>query len=130
MNFSRSFKYLFLLVALLITIRIVFDGFSYYSARRSLDAELESKKIGSLEYLQVLARKEHDLVNDFLETRCRGRNRLVIFHVANAGFGPFLEAARNAYSDAFKLKNDLVGHIEKHGTGKVKIEEARDAVNQ
>jgi hypothetical protein len=130
MKFSRSFKYLFLLVALLITIRVVFDGFSYYSARRSLDAELNAKQIGSLEYLQVLARKEHDLLNDYLETRCRERNSLGIYHIGNAGFRNFSEDARKAYIDAFKLKNDLVSHIEAQGAGKLDIKAAREAVNQ
>ena len=41
----RFFKYFFLLLALAINIRIVFDGFSYYLARRSLDGELKSRKI-------------------------------------------------------------------------------------
>jgi len=43
-------------VALALTLKLVFDGYSYYVARRSIDAELEAKKISSLEYLKVLAR--------------------------------------------------------------------------
>ncbi len=38
---GRFFKYAFLLIALSINLKIVFDGFSYYLARRSLDTELE-----------------------------------------------------------------------------------------
>jgi hypothetical protein len=120
---SRVFKYLFLLVTLIITVMIVFEGFSYYAARRSLDAELESRRIGSLEYLQVLARKHNELLTDYFETRCRQRDRLAIYHVANAGLS-------RAYSDAFGLKNKLVDYVEKEGDGKVNIDETRKAINK
>jgi hypothetical protein len=52
-SISRFLKYLFLVVALLLTTKVVFDGYSYYVARRSIDAELEAKRISSLEYLNV-----------------------------------------------------------------------------
>jgi len=64
---SRFFKYLFLVVALLLTTKIVFDGYSYYVARRSIDAELEAKKISSLEYLNVLQERKRALMRETWE---------------------------------------------------------------
>lgn len=127
---SRLFKYAFLLTALSGIVIVVFIGFSYYSARRSLDTEIDEKRIGSLEYLQLLARKEAELVSDYLETRCRERNRLALFQIGSAKYSTFNENARKAYSEAFELKNALVDYVEKQGPGKVKVDDARKAINQ
>jgi hypothetical protein len=61
---GRFLKYSYLVVALLLTTKIVFDGYSYYVARRSIDAELEAKKISSLEYLNVLQQREPALMRE------------------------------------------------------------------
>jgi len=42
---TRFFKYLFLIVLLVMTLNAVYDGYSYYLMRRSIDAELQSKNI-------------------------------------------------------------------------------------
>src|SRR5262249_18283379 len=81
---SRFLKYALLLCMLSVTIRIVFDGFSYYLARRSIDAELESKKISSLEYLTVLQKRTRALVLAEIETRCAERNELAVLRAADA----------------------------------------------
>jgi hypothetical protein len=51
---TRLFKYLFLIVLLVVTLKIVYDGYSYYLMRRSIDTELQSKKITSIEQLSSL----------------------------------------------------------------------------
>jgi hypothetical protein len=44
---GRFLKYSYLVVALLLTTKIAFDGYSYYVARRSIDAELEPRKFSA-----------------------------------------------------------------------------------
>jgi hypothetical protein len=110
---GRFFKYAFLLIAPSINLKIVFDGFSYYLARRSLDAELDSKKISSLEYLGVLQKRERALVIDTLETRCTERSQLAIFRILDA---QQLKALDEAYKKSLAMKDNLVyliGQMEK-----------------
>ena len=102
---SRFFKYALLLIALTLTLKVVFDGFSYYIARRSLDTELESKKISSLEYLGVVTKRERAFVIDTIETRCLERNVLAMFRVLDADVSKKLH---DAYLKSFELKDSLV----------------------
>jgi uncharacterized surface protein with fasciclin (FAS1) repeats len=114
---GRFFKYAFLLIALSINLKIVFDGFSYYLARRSLDAELESKKVSSLEYLGVLQKRERAHVIDTLETRCTERSQLAIFRILDA---QHLKALDEAYKTSLAMKDNLVyllGQMEKDDKG-------------
>jgi hypothetical protein len=127
---SRFFKYAFLLIALSITVKIVFDGFSYYLARRSLDAELETKKISSLEYLTVITRQERALILASLETRCRERNQLAVIHVFNSELSHFSREAAAAYRAAFAVKDELVDHIERNGARIINVNDARDKINK
>lgn len=109
----RFFKYSFLLLALAINIKIVFDGFSYYLARRSLDGELESKKIASLEHLGVLTKRSRAYLIDTLETRCLERNQLAMFRILDAGLQEKLQAA---HFKSLELRSKvflLLGNIEK-----------------
>lgn len=92
---SRFFKYAFLLVVLGITLKVVFDGFSYYIARRSLDAELAAKKISSLEYLVILTKRHRALVIASLETRCLERDQLAVFRIGDAELAQQLWQAYN-----------------------------------
>ena len=106
---SRSFKYAYLFVALAITIKIVFDGFSFYLARRSIDAELDSKKISSLEYLGILAKRERAFVIDTLETRCTERNQLAMFRVLDAEMQQELQ---KAHLKSLELRSAIIVSIE------------------
>src|SRR5437868_1656115 len=91
---SRFFKYLFLLAVLALTLRVVFDAFSYYLARRSLDTEIETnKKIGSLEYLIVLQQRQRALVIDTLKARCLERKELAIYRILDAELSKQLDDA-------------------------------------
>jgi hypothetical protein len=106
---SRFWKYTFLLLALIFTIKVVFDGFSAYLARRGLDAELEAKKISSLEYLSVLARRERALIIDTVETRCLERNQLATFRVIDAATQ---KEIGEAYRESMALRDRLVEMLE------------------
>jgi hypothetical protein len=105
---SRFFKYGFLLIALAITLKIVFDGFSYYLARRSLDAELEAKKVSSLEYLVNLSKRERALVIDTIQTRCRERNELALFRIGDAQDVGWAGELQAGYVKSREMRNRLV----------------------
>src|SRR5262249_9026978 len=111
---SRLLKYAVLFIALLITVKMVFDGFSYYLARGGIHAELESKKVSSLEYLLFLSQRERALVVASLETRCRERTQLAAYHINNAQFAALPKEAAAAYRDAYDLKLELVDYIKEH----------------
>ena len=54
---GRLAKYLALVIMVLILVRLVFDCYSFYIARRDIDAELQSKRVSSLEYLNLLSQR-------------------------------------------------------------------------
>ena len=70
----------------------------------SLDAELESKKVSSLEYLGVLQKRERAHVIDTLETRCTERSQLAIFRILDA---QHLKALDEAYKTSLAMKDNL-----------------------
>lgn len=80
---ARVRKYLVLILFALTTLVVVFNAFSFYVARRDLDAELVAKKSGSLEHLGVLARQKRALVLTSLEGRCLERTELTMFRIAD-----------------------------------------------
>jgi hypothetical protein len=109
---GRFLKYSFLVLALLLTIKIVFDGYSYYVARRSIDAELDTKKIASLEYLNVLQRRERALMRETLETRCTERVEIALFRVFNVLMETKL---KDYYAQTMAVKDPLVAEIKENG---------------
>jgi hypothetical protein len=127
---SRFWKYLVLLSMLLVTTVIVFDGFSYYIARRTLDAELETKGRKSLEYLITLAARERALSVEALETRCRERNELAVYSMTNSALANFTADATKAYKEAFQVKQDLVNYLEHNGQGIVDVSTSQDNIRQ
>jgi hypothetical protein len=107
---SRALKYAVLLVALVINSKIVFDGFSYYLARRSLDAELEKKTPpASIELLGVLTKRERAFVVDSLETRCTERNQLAAFRLVDIELQPKM---REAHLKSLELRSAILIAIE------------------
>jgi uncharacterized surface protein with fasciclin (FAS1) repeats len=109
---GRFFKYSFLLVALLLTTKVVFDGYSYYVARRSIDAELEAKKISSLEYLNILQQRERTLIRETLETRCAERIEIALFRV----FDVLKETKlKDYYAQTMEVKSPLIAEIKENG---------------
>lgn len=111
-SFGRFFKYSFLVIALLSTTKIVFDGYSYYVARRSIDAELDSQKISSLEYLNVLQQRERALIRETLETRCTERIEIALFRIFNV-----LKETKfkDYYAQTMAAKDSLVDEIKRNG---------------
>jgi hypothetical protein len=111
-SFGRFFKYSFLVIALLLTTKIVFDGYSYYVARRSIDAELDSQKNSSLEYLNVLQQRERALIRETLETRCTERIEIALFRI----FSVLKETKlKDYYTQTMAAKDSLVAEIKENG---------------
>jgi uncharacterized surface protein with fasciclin (FAS1) repeats len=127
---ARSCKYVFLLVALVVNLKLVFDGYSFYVARRDIDAELQSKKGYSLEYLNVLSRRNRALVLVNLETRCLERMELTLFRIfesslINQQIGKNLD---EAYTRYMEKKSAITLTINRLGPGVIDVEEARKYV--
>jgi hypothetical protein len=76
---GRLAKYLALVIMVLILVRLVFDCYSFYIARRDIDAELQSKRVSSLEYLNLLSQRARALALSTLEARCLERAQLTLF---------------------------------------------------
>jgi hypothetical protein len=111
-SFGRFFKYSFLMITLLSVTKIVFDGYSYYVARRSIDAELDSQKISSLEYLNVLQQRERALIRETLETRCTERIEIALFRIFNV----LKETKLKEYhAQTMVAKDSLVAEIKENG---------------
>jgi Fasciclin domain len=127
---ERFFKYFILLTMLFINTVIVFDGFSYYIARRALDAELENKGRKSLEYLITLERRERALSVEALETRCRERNELAVYSITNSALANFTNDAARVYKEAFQVKQDLVNYLERSGKGVLDVPNSQDNILQ
>lgn len=108
----RFFKYSVLLVGVLITLRVVFDGYSYYIARRALDAELEAKKIPSLEYLMLLSQRDRALTLASYETRCQERMQLALFRIVD---GMLASRIRDASQTMFEARSQIVNHLRTSG---------------
>jgi hypothetical protein len=76
-------------------LQLVFDCFSYYVARRDIDGELQSKRVSSLEYLNIFSQRERALSISTLEGRCTERLLLTLFRISEIEDG----AIRKAYAD-------------------------------
>jgi Fasciclin domain len=125
---ARFFKYLFLIVALLLTTKIVFDGYSYYVARRSIDAELDAKKISSLEYLTVLQERERALIRETQETRCNERIEIALYRVSDVQKdAPALGAY---YKQTIDARGALIAELRENGAKFLqRPDEAREFAN-
>jgi uncharacterized surface protein with fasciclin (FAS1) repeats len=124
----RFFKYSVLILAILLTLRVVFDGYSFYVARRAIDAELDaSKGVSSLEYLKALRRRRMALTLETLETRCAERNEIAFFRV-------FSVEKENKLSDYFKqtmdIKSTLIDEINRLGPGYIDTKTAVSFINK
>src|SRR5689334_17151743 len=102
---GRSLKYTVLFFTLLISLYMATQVFSYYVARRGIDAELESKKtIPSLEYLTVLAEKRRALSVTYLETRCTERAEISLYRSLEGQLATELD---EFYSKSVEAKGPL-----------------------
>jgi len=114
-NIVRFFKYAVLLVGVSMTLRLVFDGYSYYIARRSIDAELETKK-ASLEDLVVRRERNREAIIALYETRCVERQSIALYRVLD-GVRPKLDEASK---EMLAVKNEVVASLAQLGSGVIK----------
>ena len=122
---GRFCKYAFLIGCALLTVRVVFDAYSFYVARRDIDTELRSKRVSSLEYLGVLTQRKRALAITALEGRCMERTQLTMFRILDAEH----DRIKSAYNDMMKIKNKLVDAVVDNGPGLIDVKDAKDFVN-
>jgi hypothetical protein len=122
---TRLCKYVFLLCAVLATLTVVFDAFSFYVARRDIDSELRSKKVSSLEYLNLLLQRERALTVTTLEGRCVERVQLTMFRIFNAEH----DAIYKVYRELVDKKNGFLPILDRLGPGVINVEAAKDFIN-
>jgi hypothetical protein len=104
---------------------LVFDCFSYYVARRGIDGELQSKRVSSLEYLNILSQSERALSISTLEGRCTERLLLTLFRISEIED----DAIRKAYADLMSQKNLVVELINQSDLEPQKVKKVVDFVN-
>jgi hypothetical protein len=115
---GRLFKYAALIIMALITLRVVFDAYSFYIARRDIDAELQSKHVSSLEYLNLLSQRARALALTTLEARCLERAQLTLFRIAEVEN----DAIQKAYAALVEKKNAMIKALNDSGLDHDKVE--------
>jgi hypothetical protein len=116
----RSLKYAVLLVLMLLVLKAVFDAYSFYVARRDIDSELRSKRVSSLEYLNLAAERQRALALTALEGRCLERTELTLFRIFDAEHDRIV----TAYSSLLDEKNKIIDFIKSAGVDLVDVEKA------
>jgi uncharacterized surface protein with fasciclin (FAS1) repeats len=119
--FVRFCKYTVLLFGVIITLKIVFDAYSFYVARRDLDSELRSKKVSSLEYLNVLSQRQRALAITTLEARCLQRIELTLFRIFDAAEFDRIE---KVYTELLEQKNRMRDIIKNSGKDLIDVDKA------
>lgn len=122
---SRFGKYVVLLFGVILTLMVVFDAYSFYVARRDIDSELRSKKVSSLEYLNLMLQRERALTVTTLEGRCAERVQLTMFRIFNAEH----DAIYKIYRELMEKKNGLMDIVDRLGPGLVNVEKAKEFIN-
>ena len=111
--FPRLLKYAYLLVFVAVMSNIAYNAFSYYIARRDIDAELREKKGASLEFLLQQGRRRRELALTSLSGRCTERMELALFRILDAESA----GVDVAYRDLVAAKNKMVNIADKDGKG-------------
>jgi Fasciclin domain len=122
---GRLAKYLALVIMVLILVRLVFDCYSFYIARRDIDAELQSKRVSSLEYLNLLSQRARALALSTLEARCLERAQLTLFRIAEVEN----DAIQKAYAALVEKKNAMIKALNESGLDNGKVEKVVEYVN-
>jgi uncharacterized surface protein with fasciclin (FAS1) repeats len=122
---DRLGKYTILLILALVTLRLVFDSYSFYVARRDIDAELQAKHVSSLEYLIVLSEREHALALSSLETRCIERAQLTLFRI----FDVENEPIHKVYGELMEQKNAMIKILQGSGRDPAKVKMVTDYID-
>jgi uncharacterized surface protein with fasciclin (FAS1) repeats len=121
----RLFKYATLIILALITVRLVFDCYSFYIARRDIDAELQSKRVSSLEYLNLLSQRARGLALSTLEARCLERAQLTLFRIAEVEN----DAIQKAYAALVEKKNAMIKALNDSGLDRAKLDKVVEYIN-
>jgi uncharacterized surface protein with fasciclin (FAS1) repeats len=121
----RFCKYFVLIACVILTLKIVFDAYSFYVARRDIDSELRSKKVSSLEYLGVLSQRKRALAITALEGRCLERTELTLFRIFDAE----QDHIKAVYNKLMTIKNQMVDLVKGSGAGLIDVEPAASFIN-
>jgi hypothetical protein len=122
---KRFAKYAALIVMALVILRLVFDCYSFYAARRDIDAELQSKRVSSLEYLNVLSQRERALALSTLEARCLERAQLALFLITEVEN----DAIQKAFAALVLQKNEMIKTLRASGLDPAKVEKVTEYVD-
>jgi uncharacterized surface protein with fasciclin (FAS1) repeats len=125
---TRFFKYLVLIGWVIATLIVVFDAYSFYVARRDIDAELRARKdkgVSSLEYLGVLSQRKRGLAITALEGRCLERTQLTLFRIFDAQH----DKIKTVYRDLIKIKDQMRELVKSSGAGLIDVENAQHFIN-
>jgi hypothetical protein len=121
----RFCKYVVLIGCVVLTLTVVFDAYSFYVARRDIDAELRSKKVSSLEYLGVLWQRKRALAITALEGRCLERTQLTLFRIFDAQH----DKIKAVYNELMTIKNQMVETVRRSGPGLIDVEKTDNFIN-
>jgi len=120
----RFWKYVVLATLMVLNVVVVFDAYSFYVARRDLDAELRSRKVASIEYLNLAAERQRGLALTTLETRCMERTQLTLFRIFDAEH----DQIKKVYNDLMAKKTKLIETIKTLGPGVINVDKANEYI--
>jgi uncharacterized surface protein with fasciclin (FAS1) repeats len=114
-----------LICGVALTLKVVFDAYSFYVARRDIDSELRSKKVSSLEYLGVLSQRKRALAITTLEGRCLERTQLTLFRIFDAQ----QDQIKTVYNQLMEAKRPMVELVKASGPGLIDVDKAASFIN-
>jgi uncharacterized surface protein with fasciclin (FAS1) repeats len=121
----RSLKYFVLLALMLLVLKAVFDAYSFYVARRDIDSELRSKRVSSLEYLNLAAERQRALALTALEGRCLERTELTLFRIFDAQHDRIM----SVYNSLIDEKNKIIDLVKNSGVDLIDVDKASNYFN-
>ena len=105
---GRFFKYAVLLCVVAGTLKVTFDCYSHFIARRSIDAELQAKNLASLESLVVSQRRDRESVAALaFEMRCVERDIIALYRMLDGYRATLRDAEREVRAARTELSNVL-----------------------
>jgi hypothetical protein len=105
--------------------RLVFDCYSFYLARRDIDAEFQSKRVSSLEYLNLLSQRSRALALSTLEARCLERAQLTLFRITEVEN----DAIQKTYAALMEKKNAIIKALNESGLDRAKLDKVVEYIN-
>ncbi|MFO1083190.1 MAG: fasciclin domain-containing protein [Reyranellaceae bacterium] len=89
------------------TLKLTFDCYSHFIARRSIDAELQAQKVASLESLVVSQRRDRDAVVALFEMRCVERDIIALYRMLDGYRATLRDAEREMRAATAALSSFL-----------------------